>query len=130
VVRRGVHQLFDLGDERQRSAVVSTTVVSDERAEENQWSSWLGEGVSGGGGMSQFFSLSVMFDQSASCQRGLGLSLWGVGGRRVIAMGAWSDPVEARDDASRGRNAESISGLVKARSMVLGPCVPKKGNRV
>jgi len=49
VVRRGVHQLFDLGDGRERGAVVSITVVSAERAEENNWSSWLGDGVSGGG---------------------------------------------------------------------------------
>jgi len=77
VVRRGVHQLFDLGEGRDRGAVVSITAVSAERAEENHWSSWLGEGV---GGMSQFFSLSVRSGESASCQRGLGLSLWGVGG--------------------------------------------------
>ena len=120
VVRRGVHQLFDLGDGRERGAVVSTTVVSAKRAEENHWSSWLGEGVSGGGGMSQFCSLSVRFGQSASCHRGLGLSLWGVGGRTVIAMGAWSDPVEGRDDESQERKAENICGLAKARSMALG----------
>ena len=75
VVRRGVHQLFDFGDGRERGAVVSITVVSAETAEENHWSSWLGEGVSGGGGNSQFFSLSVRLGQSASCYRGLGLSL-------------------------------------------------------
>ena len=48
VVRRGGHQLFDLGDGRERGAVPSTTVVSAERAEENHWSSWLGEGFRGG----------------------------------------------------------------------------------
>jgi len=51
--------------------------------------------------MSQFCTLSIKPGQSASCQRGLGLSLWGVGGRRVIMMGAWSEPVELRDDASQ-----------------------------
>ena len=50
VVTRGVHLLFDLGDGRERGAVVSTTVVSAERAEENSWLSWLGEWVSGGEG--------------------------------------------------------------------------------
>jgi len=70
--------------------------------------------------MTQFFSLSVRFGQSASCQRGLGLSLWGVGRGRVIEMGAWCDPVEGRDDSSQERNAENISGLAKARSMALG----------
>jgi len=70
--------------------------------------------------MSQFFSLSVRFGQSASCQRGLGLSLWEVEGGRVIAMGAWSDPVEGRDDASQERNAENMCGLANARSMALG----------
>jgi len=43
--------------------------------------------------MSQFFSLSVRPSQSGSCQCGLGLSLWGVGGRGAIARGAWSEPV-------------------------------------
>ena len=122
VVRRGVHQLFDLGDGLERGAVVSTTVVSAERSEENHWSSWLGEGISAGARawMSQFFSFSVRFGQSASCQRGLGLSLWGVGGRWLISIWAWSDPVEGRDDASQERNAENIRGLAKARSMALG----------
>jgi len=78
--------------------------------------------------MSQFFSLSVRPGQSASCQRGLGLWLWGVGGRRVIIMGAWSEPVEGRDDTSQERNAGDICGLAKARSMVPGLWVPEKGN--
>jgi len=30
--------------------------VSVERADENHWSSWLGEGALGGGGISQFLS--------------------------------------------------------------------------
>jgi len=50
VVRRGVHQLFDLRDGRDRGAVVSITAVSAERAEENHWSSWLGEEGRGGEG--------------------------------------------------------------------------------
>jgi len=108
VVRRGVHQLFDFGDVRDRGAVASIAVVRVERAEENHWSSCLGEGGEGGGGMSQFFSLFVKLGQSASCQRGLGLSLWGAGGRRVILMGAWSEPVEGGDDASQERNAANI----------------------
>ena len=84
----------------------------------------------GGEGMSQFFSLSVKPGQSASCQRGLGLSLWGVGGRRAILMGAWSEPVQGRHHASQELNAENLCGLAKARSMVLGLWVPEKGNRV
>jgi len=129
-VRSGVPQALDLGDGRDRGAVVSIAAVSAARAEENHWSGWLGEGVSGGGGMSQFFSLSVRPGVSASCQRGLGLSLWGVGGRRVIAMGAWSDPVEGRDHASQERNAGNMCGLAKTRLMVLGLWVSEKGNRV
>ena len=50
---------MDLGDGRDRGAVLSITAVSEERAEANHRSSWLGEGVSGGGGIGQFFSLSV-----------------------------------------------------------------------
>ena len=64
------------------------------------------------------------------CDSGLGLLVWGVGGRRAITMGVWSDPVEGRDDPSPGRNAENICGLAKARSMVPGLWVPEKGNRV
>jgi len=75
--------------------------------------------------MSQLFSLAVRPGQSASSQRGLGLSLWGVGGRRAIEMGAWSEPVEGRDDASQERNAGNTCGLVKARSMVLALWVPE-----
>ena len=80
VVRSAVHQAFDLGDGLNRGAVVLTTAVSMERAEENHWASWLEEGVLGGGETSQFCSLSVRPGQSASCQRGRWLSLWGGGG--------------------------------------------------
>ena len=55
VVSSGVHQALDLGDGRDRGAVVPIVAVSAARAEENHWSSWLGEGVSWGGGMSQLF---------------------------------------------------------------------------
>ena len=50
VVRRGVHQLFDFGDGRDRGAVVSIAAVSAERAGENHWSRCLGVGVAGAGG--------------------------------------------------------------------------------
>jgi len=81
------------------------------RAEENHRSSWLGDGVSGGGGICQSLSLLVGFSQSASCQHALGLSLWENGGCRKINMGAWSDPVEGRVDASHEWKAGKISGL-------------------
>ena len=45
-------------------------------------------------------------------------------------MGAWSDPVEGRDDASQARKAGNMWGLAKAGSMALGLWVPVKGNRV
>jgi len=45
-------------------------------------------------------------------------------------MGAWSEPVEGRDDASQERNAASICGLAKAWWMVPGLWGPEKGNRV
>ena len=47
-----------------------------------------------------------------------------------IQMGAWSDPVEGREDASKELKAGNRCGLAKARSMVLGPWVPGKGKRV
>jgi len=58
--------------------------------------------------MSHCFSQSVRPSQYASCEGGLGLSLWGVGSRRVITIGAWSDPLEGRDDVSQERNEEHI----------------------
>jgi len=48
----------------------------------------------------------------------------------VIKIGAWSDPVEGRDDASQEQNAGNLCGLAKGRSMVLGLWAPEKGNRV
>ena len=75
VVKCGVHQALTFGEGRERGAVASIVFMRAERAEENHWSSRLGEGVSGGGGTSQFLSLSVRHGQSACCQRGLGLSL-------------------------------------------------------
>ena len=75
VVSRGVHQDLDLEEGRERGVSFSIVVESAERAEENHRSSWFGEGASGGGGISQFLSLSVRPSQSVSCQRGLGLSL-------------------------------------------------------
>ena len=87
VVRSGVHQALDFGDGGDRGAVLSITAGSVEMAEGNHWSSWLGEGVSVGEAMSQFFSLSVRPGQSPSCQLGLGLSVSGVGGLKVIRIG-------------------------------------------
>jgi len=74
IVRSGIHQDLDFGEGCEWGAVASIVVVRAERAEENHWSSWLGKGKSGGGEISQFFSLSVRPGQSASCQRGLALS--------------------------------------------------------
>jgi len=119
-VRRGVHHALDLGEGRERGVLFSITAVSAERAEENHWSSWLGDGAPGGGGICQFFSLSVSPGQSASCHRGLGLSSWGEGGRREIKMGAWSEPVQGSTDASQERKAGKMCGLVNARSITLG----------
>jgi len=67
MVRSGVHQALDLWDGRERGAVASILVVSVDRAEEDHWSSWVGEGVSGAGGTSQPLSLSVRTSQAASC---------------------------------------------------------------
>jgi len=50
VIRKEIHQPFDLGDGRERGVVVATPGVTAERAVENHWSSWLGEGVRGGVG--------------------------------------------------------------------------------
>jgi len=75
VVRSAVHHALDVGEGRERGVVASIAVVRAERAEETHWSSWLGEGASGEGGTSQFLSFSVRVSQSASCQRGLGVSL-------------------------------------------------------
>jgi len=74
-VSRGVHQALDFGEGRERGVSFSIVVESAERAEENHWSSWFGEGASGGGGICQLLSLPVSPGQSVSCQRGLGLSL-------------------------------------------------------
>ena len=71
VVRSGVHHALDLGEGRERGVVASIAAVRAERAEENHWSSWIGEGATGGGGTSQSLSISVRLGQSASCQRGV-----------------------------------------------------------
>jgi len=49
VVRSGVHQVLDFGEGRERGVLSSFAVVSAESAEQNHWSSWLGEGAWGGG---------------------------------------------------------------------------------
>jgi len=41
-----------------------------------------------------------------------------------INIGAWSDPVEGRDDASQERKAGNICGLAKARWMALALWIP------
>jgi len=87
IVRGGVHQALDVREGCERGAVASIVVVSAERAEENHWSSWLGEGVLGGGGTSHSLSLSVRLGQSASSQPGLGLLLWGKGGVWISKWG-------------------------------------------
>lgn len=50
---------------------VSIVEVRVERAEENQWSSCLGEGVFWGWGFCELFNLSVGLRQSVFSQRGL-----------------------------------------------------------
>jgi len=80
VVRRGVHQGLDLRQAQERGGMPSFFGVRAVRPDENQWSSWLGEGVSGRGGICQSLSLMGRADQSASCQHGLGWWLWGDGG--------------------------------------------------
>jgi len=74
VGRSGFHQALDFGEDREWGVVASIVVVSAERAEENHWSSWLGE-IGSGGGTGKSLSVSVRFGQSASCQRGLDVLL-------------------------------------------------------
>jgi len=47
-----------------------------------------------------------------------------------IRMGAWSDPVEGRDEVSQERKVGNMCGLAKATSIALGLWVLVKGNRV
>jgi len=107
-VRRRVPQGLDLEQGWERGAVASIVVVRALRAEENHWSSWLGEGATGRGGTSQSLSLPVRLGQLASRKRGLRLSLWGDGGHKEINMGVWSDPVEGRVDVSHEGKAGKI----------------------
>ena len=51
VVRSGVRQAFAFGEGSELGGSLSIVVVSDERAEENHWSSGFGEGVSGQEGL-------------------------------------------------------------------------------
>jgi len=74
-VRRVVHQGLDLGEALGRGAMASIVVVWVVREEENYWSSWLGEGVSAGGGIGYSFRLLARLGRLASCQRGQGLWL-------------------------------------------------------
>jgi len=110
VVRRGVHQGLNCGEGQEKGAEPSIVVVRAERAEEKHWSSLLGEGAIGGSGTTQLWSLFVTLGQSASCQCGLGLSLWGEGGWRESKIGAWSASREEREDAlaSHERKAGKI----------------------
>ena len=75
VVSSGVHQALELGEGRERGAVAWMAVVGAERAKENHVSSCLAEGLSGAGGISQFWSLSVRPGQLASSERSQGLSV-------------------------------------------------------
>jgi len=49
VVRGEMHQRLHLGKGHERGGEASMIVVRAEKAEESHWSSWLGEGASGGG---------------------------------------------------------------------------------
>ena len=66
--------------------MASIVVLIAERAGENHWSNWLGKGASGGGGIPQLLTLFVRDGQLGCCQRGLGLLVWGEGGRMDIKM--------------------------------------------
>jgi len=107
-VSRGVHLGLDFGEGWEWGAEASIIMVRAERVEENHWSSWVVKGAVGGGGTRQFLSLSVRLGQSASGQRGLGLSLWRQGGRRESWIGVSSDPVKGRADGSHDQKVEKI----------------------
>ena len=117
-MRSGVHQALDFGEGREWGVLSSIIAVSAERAEENHWTSWLGEGVSGGGGISQFLGLSVSPGQSASCQQGLGLSLWGEKGAYGDQDGGVVGP--CRGERRRITGAKSSDHMSVGESQIDG----------
>ena len=106
----GVHQALDFGKKHERGAVGAIVDVSAKRPEDTHRSSWLGEEGLGGGGTGQFSSFLGRDGQSACCQRGVGLSLWGGGAYIDSRIRVWSEPVEERDDGSRSKMRETYLG--------------------
>jgi len=104
--------------------VAAIVVLSAMSTEENHRLSGLGERLSGGGETSDSLSLLAWLGQSASCQRGLSLLLWGGGRGREISTEAWLELEEGRVVASHERKVGKIYELVKNMSMALGLWVP------
>ena len=97
------------------------------REEENQWSSWGGAGLMGGGGTTNEWSGVSRESQSVSSDLGRGVEGVCEGEASVMTIGTWSEPVEGREVASQLLKARNMCRLAKARSMTLGLCSPDRG---
>ena len=129
-VRRGVHQGLEWGEDLEVGVTDLIRAVRRLREEENQWSSWGGEGLVGGGGTMNKRSRVSRESQSVSSHLGRGAEGVCEGEANVMTIGTWSEPVEGRKVASQLLKAGNMCGFAKARSMTLGLCSLDRGYRV
>ena len=130
VVGSGDHQGLALRDGRERGVFSSKRAVRELSEDENQVSSWDGDGCEGAGGTQNDRRRGPRDSQSARSQQGVLGRGFSVGGERVIRMGTWSEPVEGRVVVSPSWKDGDMSAFAKARSIAPGLWEPERGKRV
>ena len=129
-VSRGVHQGLNRREGRERGVSSNRRAVREFSEDENQASSWGGEGCEGAGGMQNDRRWGPRDSQLARSQQGVLGRGFPAGGARVMRMGTWSEPVEGSVVVSHSMKAGDMRGLAKARSIAPGLWEPERGKRV
>lgn len=111
VVRRGVQKGLECGEGFESGVADLIRAVRTLREEENQWSSWEGEGLTGGGKTIKERSGASRESQTVSTQLGRGMVGVCEGEANMMTMGTWSEPVEGREMASQLRKAGNMCGF-------------------
>ena len=129
-VRRGVPQGLKCGEGFEVGVTDLIMAVRTLREEGNQWSSWGGDELMGGGGKMNERSGALRERQSVSSHLGRGAGGVCKGEANMMTIETWSKPVEGWEVASELLKAGNMCRFANARSLTLGLCSPDRGYRV
>ena len=129
-MRWGGHQGLECGERFEVGVTDLTRAVRTLTEERNQWSSWRGEGLMGGGGTVKERRGASSEGQSVSSHLGRGATRFGAGEASLMTIGTWSEPVEGREVASQLLKTGNMCGFANARSIMLGLYCPDREYQV